>query len=195
MSPRKVLLDECMPRAPPRLSWKPHDPHRPTSGHPAPIGKHGILDYCNPTYSGFPSWKIPFPEMPNGGKENSGSSSRRPGKKISSCSEREFISAWTREALARKKQERLHENLWTAKQLKIRAISGRGHPNDHVEDFITPADEKHARVGWISAAHPPGGGDGGCASLIHPTAPNRGCCFIVSDPEPNSTLPCPHPYN
>nr|VFJ91586.1 MAG: hypothetical protein BECKLFY1418A_GA0070994_101713 [Candidatus Kentron sp. LFY] len=51
--------------------------------------------------------------------------------------------------------------------------------NDHVEDFITPADEKRARVGWISAAHPPGGGDGGYASLIHPTAPNRGCCFIV----------------
>nr|VFK08708.1 MAG: hypothetical protein BECKLPF1236B_GA0070989_10045 [Candidatus Kentron sp. LPFa] len=39
-------------------------------------------------------------------------------------------------------------------------ISG---PNDHVEGFITPADEKCARVGWISAAHPPGGGDGGCA--------------------------------
>ena len=36
-------------------------------------------------------------------------------------------------------------------------------PNDHVEGFITPADEKRARVGWISAAHPPGGRDGGCA--------------------------------
>nr|VFK08740.1 MAG: hypothetical protein BECKLPF1236A_GA0070988_1002012 [Candidatus Kentron sp. LPFa] len=34
-------------------------------------------------------------------------------------------------------------------------------PNDHVEGFITPADEKRARV------------------AIHPTAPNRGCCFIV----------------
>ena len=30
-------------------------------------------------------------------------------------------------------------------------------------------------------AHPPGGGDGGCASLIHPTVPNRGYCFIVKD--------------
>ena len=28
-------------------------------------------------------------------------------------------------------------------------------PNDHVEGFITPADEKRACVGWISAAHPP----------------------------------------
>nr|VFK18791.1 MAG: CheY chemotaxis protein or a CheY-like REC (receiver) domain [Candidatus Kentron sp. LPFa] len=45
-------------------------------------------------------------------------------------------------------------------------------PNDHVEGFITPADEKRARVGWISEAHPPEGGDGGCASLIHPTAPS-----------------------
>ena len=36
--------------------------------------------------------------------------------------------------------------------------------NDHVEGFITPADEKRVRVeGWISAAHPPGGKDGGCA--------------------------------
>ena len=52
--------------------------------------------------------------------------------------------------------------------------------NDHVEGFITPADEKRARVGWISAAHPPGGKDGGCASLIHPTVPNQGCCFIVT---------------
>nr|VFK65071.1 MAG: Acyl transferase domain-containing protein [Candidatus Kentron sp. UNK]VFK71366.1 MAG: Acyl transferase domain-containing protein [Candidatus Kentron sp. UNK] len=47
----------------------------------------------------------------------------------------------------------------------------RALPNDHVEGLITPADEKRARVGWISEAHPPGG-DGGCASLIHPTAPS-----------------------
>ena len=37
----------------------------------------------------------------------------------------------------------------------------RDQLNDHVEGFITPADEKRARV------------------AIHPTAPNRGCCFIV----------------
>nr|VFK09670.1 MAG: hypothetical protein BECKLPF1236A_GA0070988_100263 [Candidatus Kentron sp. LPFa] len=37
----------------------------------------------------------------------------------------------------------------------------KAEPNAHEEDFITPADEKRARV------------------AIHPTAPNRSCCFIV----------------
>nr|VFK66313.1 MAG: hypothetical protein BECKUNK1418G_GA0071005_10878 [Candidatus Kentron sp. UNK]VFK71945.1 MAG: hypothetical protein BECKUNK1418H_GA0071006_10888 [Candidatus Kentron sp. UNK] len=55
---------------------------------------------------------------------------------------------------------------------------GKPHPWP-LEGFITPADEKRARVGWISEAHPPSLPPGGCAALIHPTAPNRGCCFIV----------------
>ena len=27
---------------------------------------------------------------------------------------------------------------------------GKAEPNDHVEGFITPADKKRARVGWIA---------------------------------------------
>ena len=46
---------------------------------------------------------------------------------------------------------------------------------------ITPADEKRARVGWISEAHPPGGGGWWMRVAIHPTAPNLGCCFIVKN--------------
>nr|VFK11851.1 MAG: hypothetical protein BECKLPF1236B_GA0070989_102610 [Candidatus Kentron sp. LPFa] len=43
--------------------------------------------------------------------------------------------------------------------IQVERMKGSKRPNDHIEGFITPVDEKRARVGWISAAHPPGGGD------------------------------------
>nr|VFK70247.1 MAG: hypothetical protein BECKUNK1418H_GA0071006_102523 [Candidatus Kentron sp. UNK] len=51
--------------------------------------------------------------------------------------------------------------------------------NVHEEGFITPADEKRASVGWISAAHPPGEEEMVDALRLSTLRPNRGCCFIV----------------
>nr|VFK06767.1 MAG: hypothetical protein BECKLPF1236A_GA0070988_1000430 [Candidatus Kentron sp. LPFa] len=50
--------------------------------------------------------------------------------------------------------------------LDKRESSNQYFLNDHVEGFITPADEKRARVGWMRFAYPPYG-------------PESSCCFIV----------------
>ena len=56
--------------------------------------------------------------------------------------------------------------------------------NDHVESFITPADEKRARVGWIVTRIHREGRDAGCARFAYPPyGPESGLLFHSNSKE------------